>query len=158
MDNKTTAQPPAEGVYIGYQTHDCITLSVPCRCTDPDDQLELSVDVDTDGVITVHQSVLAKTDFWTRRLPRPLESGNRVYDIINGFITDTYNSLRRKLSITYDVWVHGHAKYHQYTVLSEQQALNYAKALEHAVSKLKGNQPAPVRKRRPRRHNNKPAN
>ena len=132
-DADLTPQPPSEGVFIQYRTNDCVVLSTTCKCSDPDDTLELCIERDDYGIITVHQTVLAKTDFWTRRVGNPPDSGNAFYNRVNLFLVDMYNSLRRKLSVTYDVWVKGSATYHQYTVMDRQQALNYAAAIETMV-------------------------
>ena len=125
---------PAEGIYVTRRFEDAVFMSVPCQCGDGDDTIEFSVEIEH-GIITIHQYSIQKTAYWDKKVVSDHDDG--IAGAIQANLCNFINSLWHRLAVTWEVWVHGKVRYHQYTVLSEQQALNYAKALTDAIETLR---------------------
>ena len=52
-------------------------------------------------------------------------------------IRSLINSLYHKCMVTWEVWTQGYVKYYQSTVMSEQQALNYAETINQSIEDLR---------------------
>lgn len=142
-ETKLTPQVPAHGIYETHRDKETVTYTVPCSCTNPDDAVTLTIERADDGLVTVEHTVSVKTDFWSGKHQHP--TGNVIKDWYNTYIGAAVRYFLRCWRITYDVWVKGFAKYQCYTVMTEQQALNYAAALHHGVTELSGDpKPEPV--------------
>lgn len=142
-ETKLTPQVPAHGIYEEHRDKNTVTYTVPCSCTNPDDAITLTIERADDGLVTVEHTVTVKTDFWSGNSSHP--TGNMFKDWYNTYIGAAVGYIRRCWRITYNVWVKGFAEYQCHTVMTEQQALNYAAALHHGVTELSGDpKPAPA--------------
>ena len=47
------------------------------------------------------------------------------------------NSFYHRLQVTWEVWTQGYVTYHQTTIMSEQQALNYATTINQSIKDLR---------------------
>lgn len=139
--NKITPQQPAEGIMITYRSirDDMICYKVDCTCGNEDDAIDFYVEVDSDiGTITVHTETTQKTDWWSDPANQ-----NVAYAVDNEFLFELnyivrgwINGLIHRLKWTWRLWVDGYLRYQSYTIMTKQQALNYAKTLEAAIEEL----------------------
>lgn len=125
-------QIPAEGITLNRDFGDSKFYSVACSCGNPDDAIDFYVEIDSDMMdVTVNTSTTQKTDYWTEKFKAP------HYD--NAFINGCYkfaNALWTRLRLTKNIWLDGYVKYSSYTIMSKQQALNYAETLKTAVAEV----------------------
>ena len=133
-----TPQLPAEGISLNKELPNYKSYSVPCSCGNPDDDISFSVESEDWGEITVTTYTLQKTSWWDDPFNQ-----HKSYDIdnewayrINYWIRGVLNGLSHRLKVTWEVWVKGYVKYSQNTIMTKQQALNYAATLKHAVEDL----------------------
>jgi hypothetical protein len=132
-----TPELPAQGIsktskYPGYESY-----QVPCICGNPDDTIEFTVDVD-DCEVTVSTYTLQRTPWWEDPFKRHRSFGinNELLYQINYYVRGFLNALSHRLKVTWSVWVHGHVKYSQTTIMTPQQALNYSETLRQAVANV----------------------
>lgn len=111
-------QQPAEGILLKKNFGDAIMYGIACDCGNAEDDIHMSVEAD-DCEVTVHHYVKVKTDWWTTHHKR---------QFISGFIT--------RLKLTYSIWVKGYLEYEAWTMMTQQQALNYAETLKSASNKV----------------------
>ena len=106
---KKESQAPAEGLLLRKDYGDAKTYTVVCECSDDTHNHNLWVEAD-DSAVSVTIYTQQKTVWWK------------------------WNSLVTRLKLTWDLWIHGYIKYEASIIMSEQQALNYARTLESAVN------------------------
>lgn len=133
-----TPQKPAEGILLSKEFPDSKYYSVPCSCGNPDDEIMFEVEVEDWGEITVNTYTTQKTSWWKDPFNQ-----NKSYNYnsefayhLNYWFRGWLNGIAHRLKITWDVWVKGYVKYNQSTVMTKQQALNYAATLEQAIKDL----------------------
>jgi hypothetical protein len=136
--SKLTPQEPAIGIYAYPQfskKDDMKMYTVPCTCMNEDDSITFTVEVD-EYSITVSTYTTQKTDWWSD----PFKRNDAInLDRPSWFVSIDYtirsmlNSLWHRISVTRDVWIHGYVSYQASTLMSAQQAINYANALTTAV-------------------------
>lgn len=112
--NNLIPQIPAEGIMKTNDFGDSACYTVSCQCGNTDDEIRFEVEAD-DHSVTVHHWVKVKTVWW--------DEPTR-YRWINGLI--------RRLKITYKLWIHGYVEYESWTMLNQQQAINYSNVLKKA--------------------------
>jgi len=132
---KLEPQIPAVGI---TQTHDwgkSKMYAIRCECGDTDDEIECMVEADEYNV-TVTTWTTQKSTYWDR----PFDVSN-TYKIENAFLSsiaygwlNLLNGLHHRIVMTWNLWFDGYLKYQQSTIMSRQQALNYAEALKSAVN------------------------
>lgn len=108
-------QLPAEGILLHKDFGDSKFYVVPCDCGNPDDEIRFEVEADDCGV-TVHHWVKVKTDWWSN--PTKFNFINRLW---------------YRLKVTWTVWTKGYVEYESWTIMSRQQALNYAWTVNQAT-------------------------
>jgi hypothetical protein len=111
-------QKPAEGILLHRDYGDAYYYRIPCDCGNPDDDLHLEVEADDCGVHVSHY-VKVKTNWW--------DTPTRFYYV---------NSLIHRLKLTWQLWVKGYLEYEATTILTKQQAFNYAYTLNQAVKNV----------------------
>lgn len=126
------AQVPAEGILKTHEWGDSKMYHVACSCGNDDDSMELCVEADDAGVTVTHYTT-QKTDWWTDAVEKRFDINNIWYQEFDWFWKDLWNGLVTRLRITKDVWFHGYVKYQGTTIMSEQQALNYAETIKSAI-------------------------
>lgn len=131
-------QKPAEGISLQKDFGNSKFYTVPCSCGNPDDEIDFSVEVEDWGEITVNTYTKQKTSWWDDPFTQ-----NKSYDYdkewqyhVNYWLRGVLNGLVHRLKITWQVWVKGYVEYSQTTIMSKQQAVNYAATLNQAISDL----------------------
>lgn len=127
-----TPQTPAEGITLTRDFGDSKFYSIECSCGNPDDAIEFYVELDDDMMdVTVNTTTTQKTDYWTAKFNAPRRA--------NAFVSGCYtfaNALWTRLRLTKNIWIDGYVKYSSYTIMSKQQALNYAETLKTAIAEV----------------------
>ncbi len=127
-----TPQKPAEGITLDRDFGDSKFYTVNCSCGSPDDAIEFYVELDSDKMdITVNTMLTQKTDYWTQRFNAPARS-NKFVELGYNFA----NALWTRIKLTANIWIDGYVEYKSYTIMSKQQALNYANVLKTAIKEV----------------------
>jgi hypothetical protein len=133
-----TPQKPAEGIVLTKELPDSKFYRVPCSCGNPDDDIEFNVEVEDWGEITVHTHTRQKTSWWVDTFNQ-----RKSYDYdkewqyhLNYWLCGVLNALAHRVKVTWSVWTKGYVEYSQTTIMSKQQALNYAATLQQAIQDL----------------------
>jgi len=108
-------QKPAEGILLQKDFGDSKFYRIPCDCGNTEDDIILEVESDETG-ISVRHYVKVKTDWWT--MPTRYS---------------WLNSLIHRCKLTWKLWIQGYLDYEATTIMSKQQAFNYAYTLNEAV-------------------------
>ena len=132
------AQEPALGIMKTGDYGRCKVYEVQCNCGNDDDKLTFFVESDELGISVITYTT-QKTDWWTDyyKKDKVFKIKNPILCQINYVIRCLLNSVTHRLKLTYNIWVHGYIKYEQCTMMSEQQALNYANTLLTAINDVK---------------------
>lgn len=130
-------QPPANGIMIVYESPNSKMYRVNCECGNPDDDIIFEIEVNQSGVISVSTYTTQFTDHWSKRFKPNYKIENDTIRTVDWYSKDFINTIINKIKLTWQIWIKGHIKYEQSTIMNEQQALNYAKTLEHAIEELK---------------------
>lgn len=130
------AQQPAEGILKTHDWGDSKMYHVACSCGNDDDSLELFVESDDMGVTVSHYTT-QKTDYWTESVAKRYDIDNVWQQEFDWFWKDLWNGFVTRLRLTKDIWFNGYIKYQSTTIMSEQQALNYAETLKTAIADVK---------------------
>ena len=130
------AQIPAEGIMKTNDFGNSKWYKVVCSCGNDDDSIEFEVEADSIGV-TVTTYNTQKTDWWTETVEKRYDIENPWLQEIDWFWKDVVNSIASRLKLTWQIWRHGYIKYQSTTIMTEQQAINYAETLKSAVLDVK---------------------
>lgn len=131
------SQKPAEGISITYRFEDSVFYKVDCQCGGPDNAIEFEIEIDPSvQEIMVNQFTTQKTDWWTEVVAPRYDIDNEYVQGLNWLWTGLINGLYRRLCLTKNIWWDGYVRYESTTVLSKQQALNYADALRQGIQQL----------------------
>lgn len=140
------AETPAEGIMKTYQNANSICYRVDCTCGSEDDSIEFAVETDFNDIV-VSTYTTQKTDWWSDPANK-----NKSYNYDNEFLFNLnyivrgwINGLVHRLKWSWRLWVDGYIKYQSTIIMTKQQALNYAKALESAIAHLEEQQNELVR-------------
>lgn len=126
------AQRPADGILKTNEYGNSKWYHVVCGCGQPDHSLTVEVEADEVGV-NVNTYTTVKTNYWSQTIEKRYDIENpylqeldwAIKDIINGFVT--------RVKLTWDVWIKGYVRAETTTIMSKQQALNYAETLKSAI-------------------------
>lgn len=131
---------PAEGIMKTGDYGDSKFYKIGCKCGNEDDDIHFEVEADEVGInINVNTWTHPKTDWWNRVVEEnhtPRFESSWLYSVdesIRSFI----NGFAHRIKISYALWTSGYLKYSQTTIMSEQQALNYAHTLINAIEDVK---------------------
>lgn len=129
------AQTLAEGIYSNGSYPDAEYFAITCTCGRDEHKIQLALEKDVNE-LTIRFETVQNTDWWTNKFELSYVPENPwLYTIvyqINSFV----NGLMNRLSLTKQLWIHGHIKYYSTTILTKQQALNFSKALENGIARL----------------------
>ena len=125
------AQTPAEGILKSHEWGDSMMYRVACKCGNDDDAIE--VEIEADHEVSVTHYVTVKTDWWTEAVEKRYDIDNEILQETDWFVKNFINGLVTRIKLTWSLWIHGYLKYQATTVMSEQQALNYAEMLKSAM-------------------------
>jgi hypothetical protein len=103
------AQKPAQGIMLRSDYGKAKTYHIECECTDPDHAHTLDVEADEDFGVTVEIWTTAETPIWKVS----------------------------RWKLIWELLTKGTVKYNVALILREQQALNYAEALNKAIADVK---------------------
>lgn len=126
------AQTPAEGILKINDFGNSKWYRVVCECGQPDHELTVDVEADEMGV-SVNTYATVKTDYWTESLKKRYDIDNPYLQELDWTVKDIWNGFVTRLKLTWAVWTKGHLKCETTTLMSKQQALNYAETLKGAI-------------------------
>ena len=131
------SQIPAEGISVTHKFEDSIFYKVDCQCGNPDDAIDFEIEIAPSvNDIIVNQYTTQKTNWWTNFVTPRYDIDNEYVQGLNWLWAGLVNGLATRLRLTKNIWWDGYVKYESTTVLSKQQALNYADALKKGVLHL----------------------
>ena len=132
------AQTPAEGILKTHDFGDAMYYTVMCQCGNPDDMIHFGVELEADAWnITLNTEFTPKSSYWKRLVNENGNFDNSFLWSIDCSIRSLINSLYHKFMVTWEVWTQGYVKYYQSTIMSEQQALNYAATINQSIEDLR---------------------
>lgn len=130
------AETPAEGILKRGEYGDSKFYSVACSCGNDDHAIEFEVEADETGV-TVNTWLTQKTDSWTEEFDKRYDIEDQWVQEVEWFWKDFWNGFFRRIRLTYQIWRYGYVEYQSTTVMTEQQALNYAETIKSAITDVK---------------------
>lgn len=123
---------PAEGILKRNDFGDSKFYHVSCSCGNGDDSIEFEVEADEMGVV-VNTWTTQKTNFWAEAVPSRYDIDDPWHQEFNLATTNIVNGFVRRCKLTWEIWFKGYVKYQSTTIMTEQQALNYAETLKSAI-------------------------
>ena len=129
------AQKPAEGISLTNEFATAKFYKVNCSCGNNDDEINFEVEIEDNQVI-VHTWTTQKTDFWTAAFKTNYNIDNEALQALHFWWAGFANGFVGRLKLTWNLWFRGYLKYESWTIMSKQQALNYAETLNTAIKDL----------------------
>lgn len=123
---------PALGILKTNDYGDSKWYQIVCDCGQLDHTLTVVVEADETGV-HVNTYVTVKTDYWTDTVKKRYDIDNPWLQEWDWFWKDLVNGLVTRLKLTWTVWTKGYVRAETTTLMSKQQALNYAETLKKAI-------------------------
>jgi len=130
------AEAPAQGIMKTGDYGDSKWYKVSCSCGQPDHDITFEVEVNDGGEIVVNTYIDTKTDYWTEALKKRYDIDNPWMQEIDWAVKEFINGLVRRLKFTWKMWTKGYIRTESTTVMTKQQALNYAETLKQAIKDL----------------------
>jgi hypothetical protein len=132
-------QKPAEGILKTYDYGNTIAYSIICQCGSPDCNVDFDVEIEADDWnINLNTYFQPKTNWWNTIVDSSSSKiDNSWLWSIDCEIRRLINGLYTRIRMTYDIWTTGYLKYYQTTVMTEQQAFNYANTIIAAIDDMK---------------------
>jgi hypothetical protein len=127
-----TPETPATGILKTNDFGNSKWYQVVCGCGQPDHTLTVEVEADELGV-NVNTYATVKTNYWTETVEKRYDIDNPWLQEFDWFWKSLVNSLVTRLKLTWAVWVNGYVTCETTTLMSKQQALNYAEILKSAI-------------------------
>lgn len=109
------AQRPAQGILLQKDFGNSKFYQVVCDCGDPEHDITVEVEAD-DISISIRHYAKVKSAWWARP--------TRFYFL---------NTVINRLKLTWQVWTRGYVEYEAHTLMTKQQAFNYAFTLTDAI-------------------------
>lgn len=132
------AQTPAVGILKTHDFGDAMYYTIVCECGSPDDMIDFSVELEADARnIIMNTTFTPKSAYWKRLVNDNSNFDNSWLWGIDYSIRSMINSFYHRVMVTREVWTQGYVKYHQTTIMSEQQSLNYAATINQAIEDLR---------------------
>lgn len=133
-----TPQKPAMGIAQTNDFHNSKYYRVECSCGADHDAINFEVEADPElRHVTVHTWTEQRTDCWSFR--NGIEYNvNRdpLLEDLNIRLRTFWNTVKLRARLTWDIWVHGYARYDSWTIMNAQQALNYSETLKTAAQEV----------------------
>lgn len=130
------AQTPAEGILKSGEWGDTKMYDIVCTCGSDDHTIHLVVEADESHVTVTHYTTQS-TDYWSEAIKPRYDIDNDWLQEFDWFWKGLVNGFVRRLRLTKDIWFKGQAKFESTTIMTEQQALNYAETLKAAIEDVK---------------------
>ena len=130
------AQTPAEGILKTNDWGYSKMYKVVCQCGDTRHDITFDVEAnDTDVCVTSY--TVQYTDSWTQSVKERFDIDNYWLQEFDWTWKGWWNKLVSRLRMTKQIWWDGEVKFEATTIMSEQQALNYAETLKAAIEDVK---------------------
>jgi len=126
------AQQPAEGILKTNDYGNSKWYSVVCGCGQPDHQLTVEVEAEDTG-ISVNTYATVKTDYWKDTIEKRYDIDSPWLQEFDWVWKDIVNGLIARLKLTWRIWVDGYVRAETTTLMTKQQALNFAETLKSAI-------------------------
>jgi hypothetical protein len=137
MDN-LIAETPAIGILKTHDFGDSMHYTVFCQCQNPDDMIKFDLELEVDAWnIVLNTYFTPKSEYWKRLVNDTGNFDNSWLWSIDSAIRSLINGLHHRIMVSWDVWTKGYVQYHQSTIMSEQQALNYAATINQSIEDLR---------------------
>jgi len=137
VDN-LVAETPAIGILKTHEFDDAMFYSVLCQCGNPDDMIEFNVELETDSCnIVLNTYFTPKTAYWNRLVDDSGDIESAWLWSIDYYIRSIINRWYSRVLVMWELLTKGYVQYQQSTIMSEQQALNYAAAINQSIEDLR---------------------
>lgn len=133
---KIKAEKPATGILKNYDFGNAMYYTIVCQCGSLDDMVEFSLEVDR-YTITMNTEFTPKSAYWKNLVEEDSNFKNTWLWSLEIGVRSFINSLYHRVMVTWEVWSKGYVKYYQSTIMSEQQAINYADTIYQSIEDLK---------------------
>lgn len=133
---KIKAEKPATGILKNYDFGNAMYYTIVCQCGSLDDMVEFSLEVDR-YTITMNTEFTPKSAYWKNLVEEDSNFKNTWLWSFEIGVRSFINSLYHRVMVTWEVWSKGYVKYYQSTIMSEQQAINYADTIYQSIEDLK---------------------
>ena len=130
------AEKPAEGILKTHDWGNSKMYRVDCSCSNADDSIDFEVEADDSGIIITTYTI-QKSNCWSETFEKRYDINNVWLQEFDWAWKDLANNFIRKIKLTWNLWVDGYIKYQSTTIMTEQQALNYAENLKDAIQDVK---------------------
>lgn len=133
------AEIPATGILKTHDFGDSKYYKITCECGSPEDMITFSVELSVDAWnIELNTDFTPKTAWWDNLVDQNygLFKSSWLWSIEYS-IRRLINTIYHRCKVTYEVWTNGYVEYSQTTLMSEQQALNYAATINQAIEELR---------------------
>lgn len=133
-------QEPVLGISKVYDYGTSKCYKVDCQCGSDDHSITMEVEKDDVlSDIQVHTYVTVSTSYWDEAvsltgLVHKIE--NTTLFNIAYFWISMFNSLVRKVKLTYNIWIDGYVKFSTTTILTKNQARNFADTINYAIDSI----------------------
>lgn len=129
------SQTPAQGILINSDYGWAKQYTITCDCGSNDHMHNMWVEADEYGInVTIYTTTTS--NYWTNSSDSKIKFDieNKFLKWIDRFWKNLWYGLLTRLQLTKDIWWSGYIKYETSIILTKQQALNYSKALENAIT------------------------
>lgn len=124
---------PAVGILKQMDMGDFKVYKISCQCGNDSHTYELIVESDQTGVQLSFNTEVG-TDHWSNRF-------NETYDnAVLDWFKRVYNGIAMRMRITWGIWTTGRVTMYSDIMMSEEQALNVASAIETSIEQVKNHE------------------
>lgn len=135
--SKLVPEKPATGIMKSHDFGDAIFYKVDCQCGNPDDMINFNLEIEADSHnIVLNTYFTPKSAYWERLVNDYGKFENSWLWSIDTSVRSIINGLYSRIAISWVLWTKGYIKYSQSTIMTEQQALNYATAIMQSIDDL----------------------
>lgn len=129
-------QTPAEGILKQSDYGEYQSYTLTCECAEPNHDQHLIIEAD-DNNITVTIYSKQYTNSWDEMVKPRYDIECFALQYLNWRACEIVNGLWTRLKLSWQLWFKGEIEYQSSTILTEQQAINYANVLIKAVEDVK---------------------
>lgn len=126
------AQAPAEGILKTHDWGNSKMYLIPCSCTNDDDAIRMEVEASDHEIMVTHYTT-QKTNYWSEAVKPRYDIDNVWLQEFDWFWKGLINGLATRLKLSWTLWSKGYVEYQCTTLMTKQQALNYAETLKTAI-------------------------
>lgn len=130
---------PAKGIMLTRDFGDSKWFRVACDCGSTEHDIDFVVEVDDEmKQIVVHTYTTQHTNYWYESIASN-DWWDKVPDSLHGIvynITGMFNSIYRKVALTWTLWTKGTIEYQSTTIMQKDVAKNYANTILENIAEL----------------------